>query len=451
MQSQYAKRVSVILAENEKGQGDDETTTGQQAEIGEPEIIHVYPLEDGGLVFTTTPIEDEPEAPVVDSTEPETDQRPVSRKDPPYFLYFLLILLLFLGLDSADTALIALFTPTVHVTIIPQTKTVRTTATLPMALVKGRVLPSLTLTQSQTVAATGHGHQTAQSATGTLTFYNGLSTAQSAAIGMVFTGNDGVKVTTDAAVTIPAANPPQFGEATISASAVSAGTRGDITALDIDITVSTGLFVKNLSAFTGGLDERDYPFVKSSDIQHAVNALTPELLQSQQAALHSQLQPGEALVSPTCTSTETGDHQPGDQTSQVKVTVSKTCSAVVYNKDTLQSQATALLTHQARKLLGAGYKIFGSVQVAVTQTPHTPAPVLSLSLSGLWVYAMNEQAIKNLVAGKPRLEAIRLLSLVPGVEHVTIAGIEDNKPLPDDVSHIHLLILVAVAETGHAI
>jgi hypothetical protein len=59
---------------------------------------------------------------------------------------------------------------------------------------------------------------------------------------------------------------------------------------------------------------------------------------------------------------------------------------------------------------------------------------------------MNEQAIKNLVAGKPRLEAIRLLSLLPGVEHVTIAGIEDNKPLPDDVSHIHLLILVAVAD-----
>jgi len=62
------------------------------------------------------------------------------------------------------------------------------------------------------------------------------------------------------------------------------------------------------------------------------------------------------------------------------------------------------------------------------------------------VYAMNEQALKNLVAGKPRLEAIRLLSLLPGVEQATIAWIENNKPLPDDASHIHLLIFVAVAD-----
>ncbi len=449
MQSQYAKRVSVILAEKEKGRGDDKTTTGQQAEIEEKEVIHVYPLEGGGLVFTTTPIIDEPEAPVVDSTEPETDQRPIPRKDPPYFLYFLLILLLFLGLDSANTALIALFTPTVHVTIIPQTKTVSTTATLPLASIHARVLPGLTLIQSQNAPATGHGHQDAKAASGIVTFYNGLSTSQVVAIGTVLTGQDGISIATDQAVTIPPANPPSLGEISVTAHAVHAGTSGNIQTGDVNTTLATGLFAKNTAPFSGGQDERNFTFVKSSDIEHAIDALIPKLLQSEQAALTSQLQPQEQLVSPTCKPTITSNHQPGDEARAVQVTVSESCNAIAYNKGAAQTQASRLLNTLAAKKLGTGYRLFGSVQVAVTQASHTPA--LVLSLSGIWVYAINEQAIKNLVAGKPRLEAIRLLSVMPGVEHVTIAGIEDNKPLPDDVSHIHLLILVATSETGQVI
>lgn len=443
MQSQYAKRVPAILAEMEKGREEDERADHQE-ETGEPEVIHVYPLEGGGLVFTKTPIEDEPEAPIVDSMEPETDQRS-PRKDPPYFLYFLLILLLFLGLDSADTALIALFTPTVNVTIIPQTKTVRTTATLPLSSVKGRVLPALTLTQSLTVPATGHGHQTARSATGTLTCYNGSFSPQLIYAGTLYTGIDGVQVVTDQTVTIPPASPgspPQFGVATVSAHAVLVGSMGNIQADDITITAHSVL-VQN-SQFSGGQNERDFIYVTKGDLQHAINALTPELLQSQQAALQSQLRPGEALVSPTCTKTETADHLPGDETSQVKVTVSETCSAILYNKDTLQTQAISILNNLAAKKLGTGYRLFGSIQATVTQAAHTPS-TLVLSLSGVWVFQINEESIKNLVAGKPRLEAIRLLSLMPGVAHVTIAGIEDNKPLPDDVSHIRLLILVGLS------
>jgi VCBS repeat-containing protein len=385
----------------------------------------------------------------VDSKPPETDQRPVPRKDPPYFLYFLLILLLFLGLDSADTALIALFTPTVHVTIIPQTNTIRTTATVPLASIHARVLPGLTLIQSQNTPATGHGHQNAKEAAGIVTFYNGLSTAQSVARGTVLTGQDGISVATDQAVTISPANPPSLGETSVTAHAVNAGTSGNIQTGDINTTLATGLFAKNTAPFSGGQDERNFTFVKSSDIQHAIDALTPKLLQSEQAALTTQLQPQERLVSPTCKPTTTSNHQPGDEAIEVQVTVSEACSTIAFNKGAAQTQASRILNNLAAKKLGTGYRLFGSIQVTVTQAAHTPQNLV-LSLQGTWVYQVDEGRIKNLVAGKPRLEAIRLLTAMPGVAHITIAGIEDNKPLPDDVSHIHLLILVATSETGQA-
>ncbi len=442
--SPYVSAVPSILAEIDKGRGDDGPTTGQNTETGEPEILHVYPLEGGGLVFTKTPIENEPEAPIVDSKAPETDKRPTTPKDPPYFLHFLLLLLLFLGLDSLDTTLTALFSPTATITVIPQQKAITTTATIPLTSLQGRVLPALTLTQSQTIQATGHGHQDAKAASGILTFYNGLSTSQSVAIGTVLTGQDGISVATDQAVTIPPANPPSLGETSVTAHAVNAGSSGNIQAGDINTTLATGLFAKNTAPFSGGRDERNFTFVKSSDIQQAISALTPKLLQSEQAALTTQLQQQEQLVSPTCKPTTTSNHQPGDEAIEVQVTVSESCSAVAYNKDVTQTQASRILNNLAAKNLGAGYRLFGSIHVAVTQTAHTQT-ALVLSMSGIWVYQVDEGRIKNLVAGKPRLTAIRLLSTMPGVEHVTIAGIEDDKPLPDDIFHIHLLILVAIS------
>src|SRR5258708_35542779 len=65
----------------------------------------------------------EPEPPTVNRTTPETDTRPRTRRDPPIFLYFLLLLFLFTPLDNADTFFI-LLTPTVTVTITPVEKIV---------------------------------------------------------------------------------------------------------------------------------------------------------------------------------------------------------------------------------------------------------------------------------------------------------------------------------------
>src|SRR6266568_494403 len=60
------------------------------------------------------------------------------------------------------------------VTIIPKSQQVTLSGTLQL----GRVLQPITISQSQTVATTGHGHQDTRNATGTVTFFNGLFTQQ---------------------------------------------------------------------------------------------------------------------------------------------------------------------------------------------------------------------------------------------------------------------------------
>lgn len=78
-------------------------------------------------------------------------------------------------------------TPTATIAITPDVRTI----TLQRTATLGKLLSPITLTESQTVPATGTGHQNARQATGTLTFYNGLSTAQTVAAGTLITGQDG--------------------------------------------------------------------------------------------------------------------------------------------------------------------------------------------------------------------------------------------------------------------
>jgi hypothetical protein len=452
--SPYVQTLPAILAEMEQDRQED-GNLAQPEQDGEPvEKMFVYRTDTGGWLVSPTKIgeqetsieADEPQAPLVDAQESAIDQRPITRKEPPYFLHFLLFLLVFVCFDNVDTFL-TLLAPIVTVTITPLVKTISTSATVPIGgsatAIQGRVLAPLTLTQSQTVQATGKGHQDAQLATGTILYFNGSFAPQSIDAGTVYAGRDGVQVVTNETVTIPAAtpgNPPQFGQATVAAHAKNVGASGNIPAGDISITGST-LQVSN-SQFHNGQDARDFSFVTKEDIQQAMSALTPNMLQSEQAALHAQVTPQEQLVTPTCTRTVTSNHQPQDEATEVNVSVSETCSAVVYNKDALQTQATAILTHQARKQLGAGYRLVGTVQVTVTQAAPSPHPTLVFLMHGTWVSAVSVQTVTRLVAGKPRLRAIRLLKRLPGVQSVAIAGIADNSTLPDDLSHIHVLILV---------
>ena len=451
--SQYAKALPAILAEMEKEREEDETQQPDQDGQGDGEkVVYVYPLEGGGVVFTQTPIDEEPQTLIVNTQEPETDIRPPQRKDPPYFLHFLLLLLLFVGLESADAMLTDLFSPTATITIIPQQKAITTAATFPIGTgkndVQGRVLPALTLSQSLTVRASGKGHQGAKNATGTLTFYNGSFQSVTVSSGTVFIGRDGMQIATTQDAMIPAAdsstNPPTFGQAPVSAQAVRKGISGNIKAYDINGSCcAASVIIKNLAPFANGQDARDFTYVTKGDIQKANETLTPHLLQSEQGALSAQLQPGETLTTPTCTPSVFSNHHPGDEAASVQVTVSETCKAVAYDRQSLQAAALQLVLGRLTNL-NAQYQLIGAIQITIRSvTMQQGSAALTATIHGVWVYQLNEERIKNLVAGKPRLQAIQLLLRLPGVQRISIAGISDNQALPDDTTHIHLLIIYA--------
>jgi hypothetical protein len=445
----YARAVPALLAEMEnQREADGNPPQPPDPEEAPEKVVYVYPLEGGGVVFTDTPIKEDvqqPQAPVIDAEAPKTDTHPAARREPAYFLHLLLILCVFVGLDSLD-ALFASLAPTVTITLTPMVKTVSTTATINVgsgADIEGRILPPLTLSQEQTVPATGRGHQDALPATGTQIYFNGAFSPQTIDAGTVYAGADGVQVATDAAVTIPAAtpgNPPQFGQATVMAHAIRAGAGGNIRAGDISITGSA-LQVSN-GPFQGGQDARDFTTVTRADIDRPAAMLKAQVTQSMQAALGQQIAPGEQLQKAPCAPAIAADPAIGQEASNVRVTVSETCSGFAYHSQELTARGAKLLTAQAARTLGNGYTRYGDIAVSVMKVAITgQTAVLAFTCQGTWVYHINAARIEALVNGKPRLAALQLLGRFPGIARASIGGIADNQELPTDMTHIHVLVL----------
>jgi len=336
------------------------------------------------------------------------------------------------------------FPPLAQITLILKSQEVSATTTLQT----GRILAPLTLSQSASVPATGRGHQDPKQATGTITFYNGLFTAQTVSAGTILTGTSGVQIVTDQDAFIPAANPPTWGIATVSAHADSAGSNGNIAAYDINQQCcATAIKAVNTASFSGGQDERNFSFVTKTDIENAAILLKAAVSQSVTAALQTQLKDNEQLQSLPCAPQVSADHQINEEASSVKVTATLTCSAVAYNQTTLQQQATQLLTTQAFKKLGAGYSLLGTIQVTVTHAiPTHTIPTLVLSLTGTWTYALSsrqQQHIKDLVKGRTYQEALHILRLLPGIEKASLAWDEHTK-MPEDPKDIHLLLITGI-------
>jgi len=339
-----------------------------------------------------------------------------------------LLFLSILVLSFIVGSFIALITyPTVTIDLVPISKHVSLTTQLTLPV---RTIAPVTLTKTATAPTTGKGHQDATRAGGTLSFYNGLFTQQTIPIGTIFTGKDGVEVTTDESVTIPAANPPQFAETTVTAHTLNSGAAGNIQAGDINITVSNGVLVKNTSAFHGGRDARDFQAVSQSDLDNLTTKLQQQLTQ----ALPHQflLRSGEALQTTNCLFKATPNHQPGAEAREVTVNASKTCEGIAYSQDELERSATPAFTTTRP---GTNYLLEGDIQINVTSvSPFT------VSLRGLWVYHLSqdyEQFLAQQIAGDTPEQA-RSYLLQTGF--ITQATVTQN--LPKDPDHIHFLVLV---------
>ena len=436
-------------------QREPDTTIPYAAAQEEPGItVHVHEFTDAYVIPTQDRLivipKQEPfdeEADVIDTTlagAPATQVLQPQGKEhrgswlayAPISVVLLLVFLSFLH--------VLLFPPIAHIALILKSQEVSAATTLQT----GRILAPLTLAQSATVPATGRGHQDPKQAQGSITFYNSLFSAQTVSAGTTLTGNDGVQVVTDQDAVIPAANPPTWGIATVSAHTVSAGASGNIAAYDINQQCcATAIKAVNTASFSGGQDERNFMFVTKNDVANAATPLKAAVTQSVTAALQTQLKENEQLQPLPCTPQVSADHQINEEAANVKVTATVTCSAIAYNQTTLQQQATALLTTQAFKKLGPGYSLLGTIQVTVTHAiPTRTIPTLVLSLSGTWTYALSsaaQQRVKDLVKGKTYQEALHILRSLPGIVKASLAWDEDTK-LPEDPKDIHLLLISGI-------
>ena len=432
----YAKQLPTILASIENGK-DAPKDIKPLKEKEVPGEYDVY-IEEERITVVKRP---EPQPEIIEAVQPPHLQ------PPPYFAYVALTLSLLLLCYLVTSAFIlTFFPPSVTITLLTKSQSIKATGTLQLP---ARQIPPTTLSQSQTIPTTGRGHQDARSANGYITFYNGLFTSQTVQAGTILTGNDGVQIVTDQNTYIPAANPPSLGYTTVSAHALTKGSSGNISAYDINqACCATAIKAVNTTSFRGGIDERNYQTVTKNDIDTTAATLKTTLSQSLNGALQAQLKQNEQLRILPCTPVVTTDHQIGQETTTVKVTASETCSAVAYNKDALQAQATQVLSTQASKQLGKGYSLLGDIHVTVKQATVTDIhTILTFSCSGVWVYALDAQSqarIKTIIAGKTRQEALHILASLPDIRSASIQWSDDTR-LPKNPDNIHIVFFIGLA------
>jgi hypothetical protein len=314
--------------------------------------------------------------------------------------------------------------------------------------VQARLLSFTTKAQSQTVKATGQGHQYKTGATGKVTI--------SPRTGTVPAGNVRVPSNSGVNVIVSVSNPISSGGQTFDASAEQGGSGGNIPAYDINATYylqsdpNVTFYAQNTSPFTGGQDASDYTFVQQSDIDDAANPLQTQLTSDAQTAVQNQVRANEQLVSDIqCNPKIASNHQANDRATDVTVTVSVTCQGEVYDLQAAQSMAVDLLQSDAAAQLGDSYTLVGNVVTGVpiiVTTDQGGTVLMNADAQGVWVFQLSDaqkQSLAQAIAGKTQADASALLLKQQGVSKVSITtsgGWGTALPAPDNIKMVVLSV-----------
>jgi hypothetical protein len=420
-----------------------EEITGETQETAEQrvEVVHVYDLPAAGEE--------------TDAQDQQQDESQLAAPaQHPYRQRVLLTLLGGLCLLLVLVVLAFVLSPwftSATVTIIPVTQQISTTSTVTVVTgqtptgaqqITGSMLSPVSMSQAKTVPTTGKGHQDAQAASGSITFYNSATYVQTVTAGTLLVGADGTQVVTDQDVTIPAATMPTEGQATVSAHALQTGPAGNIQASDIyGACCRANVFAAN-GPFTGGQAARDFQAVSQADMKNAVSSLKSSLDQSIQAALKTQVASDQTLITPlSCQESVTPDHQVGGEATQLHVSLTETCTGATYNTENLQRLVLQQINWQARTL-GKGYMLTGAIQNSIlAATPQAHGAVtLQVRSTASYAYQFSQQQqqnIKAMIAGKSKAQATSMLLQVTGVQSVSLS-LSYGDQLPNDPNHIQL-------------
>jgi serine/threonine protein kinase len=363
-------------------------------------------------------------------------------------------------------AAMPLFSNAVDVTITPTSHTLSQVYPLTAVIgnadpaqmqVQARIATSPAQTQQKPANATGTRKTAGAQAKGMLTFLNGsFKNPFTLNAGYSIVGADGTPVVTDSAVVIPIAKPGVGdGQANVSAHVVTAGSTGNIAALDINHVCcisDNSVFVKNLSAFAGGQDPKNYMFVQQSDVDAVASPLKGSLSQQGLMALRRQIAPNEqpigALSAGACTPNVTSDQPIGDtgaNISSTNVTVSVTCNIEVYDSAAAKAIAARQLTTYAASTLGNGYAPKDSramrTDITIQGIDQQRTVALRVQARGTWVYRFSDdqrQSIARYLAGKSRAAALALLRQMIGINSASIPT--SITSLPGDAGRINIVI-----------
>jgi hypothetical protein len=434
---------------------------GDQQQNPPQQVVHIH-------VYDLPPEAEEP--PTVESDLPAPDQAaqeytplPEEQEPPPprhtHKTRTMLFAALGVLLVGSVLALVSFrswlfLTPEATITIVTVSTPIRATTTVTVTTgqppkagqIAGRELSAITMSQQTTIATTGTAHQDAQAAHGLVTFYNAATYSQVIPAGTIITGTDGTQIVTEQDATLPAVSYPTLGQATIAAHALSTGPAGDISAGDIYGPCCRLNVSAVNSAFTGGQNARRYPTVSTQDISTAAASLTKSVMQSEQAAIQTQVSRAETLITPfLCHQSLTPNHQPGSEAIQVTITINETCTGTAYNTQQYQHQLMQQMNQQAVKQQGQGYRLTGAVQSTITTThQYRNSITLFVTSAATYAYQMGQdesQTLAQLAAGKSVAQATAMLLQVPGIQSVGISTNTRNNTVPNDPRQIHVIWL----------
>jgi hypothetical protein len=351
------------------------------------------------------------------------------------------------------------FHPKATVTLFPTQKTVSETYTFlavtgtadqARGQIPSRLLTFTTPTKTAAIQTTGVGYTPAIKARGQITFYNEAPYVQTIQAGTVINGTTGIQIVTDQTVSIAEGNGITNGSATVVAHTIQAGARSNIQPLDINgLCCLAGIYAKNTSSFTGGLDPKPFPMLSPADLQRVAQTSAGTLSSNANAGIQHQMQKGEQLLRPMQCSVHTSSNpQVGERATTAIVSVSETCTAQVYDNAVLTQITSVQFQQESLKQLGSNFVARGNTSTVIEKTTlldksHSTYQ-LTVNTSGVMVFHLSPtqlQALKMQIAGKRIADAQHELLQLTGVAGVYIKPSSQNDTtLPADPGRIQVIV-----------